>query len=296
MSITVAGVLFGYPEPVVGYPIQIKVTDADGRQVQKEFTFNNPDVPPGLEIIEATYGANGSTVNVASTLSSLIVNQALSMNVSNANLGGDLAFGSVKTLSVKYSTPSGLYLITVQEGSNLVIPSSSAQRLPQNSDEWRKSHLSSAYMSRLPVGDGWLWIPSSIVSDVPLKWWYVYDQDGDGLTLMQESAFGGDPFTPDAQTHGPSGSYDEGNFTYTFMCDAYRSDITYVVQSSADLVEWVDIAQSVAGAKTLAINGLSQVTDSGSGLREVIVKDTSSQTGNSRKFMRLKIIGPDLQG
>jgi len=294
MSLSVDGVLSGDPEPVVGYLMQIKVTDADGRQAQKEFTFNNPDVPPGLEIIEATYGANGSTVNVASTLSSLIANQALSMNVSNANLGGDPAPGSVKTLSAKYSTPSGLYLITVQEGSNLVIPSSSAQRLPQNSDEWRKSHLSSAYMSRLPVGDGWLWIPHSSVSDVPYKWWYVFDQDGDGLTLMQESAFGGDPFTPDAQTHGPSGSYDGDNFTYTFMCDAYRSDITYVVQSSEDVVQWVDIAQSVAGAKTLAINGLSQVTDSGSGLREVKVKDNTSRTNNARRFMRLKLIGPEL--
>jgi uncharacterized delta-60 repeat protein len=231
MSLSLDGVLSGDPEPVVGYLIQIKVTDADGRQAQKEFTFNNPDVPPGLEIIEATYGANGSTVNVASNLSSLIANQALSMNVSNANLGGDPAPGSVKTLSVKYSTPSGLYLITVQEGSNLVIPSSSAQRLPQNSDEWRKSHLSSAHMSRLLVGDSWIWIPGSIFTDVPYKWWYEYDIDGDGLTLMQESAFGGDPFVNDAQTQGPSGSYDGDNFTYSFMCDAYRNDITYVVQS-----------------------------------------------------------------
>ena len=293
MSLSVDGVLFGDPEPLVDYLIQIKVTDADGRQAQKEFTFNNPDVPPGLEIIEATYGANGSTVNVASTLSSLIANQALSMNVSNANLGGDPAPGSVKTLSVKYSTPSGLYLITVQEGSNLVIPSSSAQRLPQNSDEWRKSHLSSAYLSRLPYGDGWIWIPGSYFSQLHHLWWYVFDQDGDGLTLMQESAFGGDPFSPDAQTQGPSGSYDGDNFTYTFMCDAYRSDITYVVQSSEDLVQWVDIAQSVAGAKTQAINGLSQVTDPGSGLREVKVKDTTSRTNNARIFMRLKLIGPE---
>jgi len=293
MSLSVDGVLSGDPEPVVGYLIQIKVTDPDGKQAQKEFIFNNPDVPPGLEIIEATYGANGSTVNVASTLSSLIANQALSMNVSNANLGGDPAPGSVKTLSVKYSTPSGLYLITAQEGSNLVIPSSSAQRLPQNSDEWRKSHLSSAYLSRLPSGDGWIWIPGSFFTQLHHLWWYVFDQDGDGLTLMQESAFGGDPFSPDSQTQGPSGSYDGDNFTYTFMCDAYRSDITYVVQSSEDLVQWVDIAQSVAGAKTLAINGLSQVTDSGSGLREVKVKDTTSRTNNARRFMRLKLIGPE---
>ena len=293
MSITVDGVLFGDPEPVVGYPIQIKVTDADGRQAQKAFTFNNPDVPPGLEIIEATYGANGSTVNVATILSSLIANQALSINVNSANLGGDPAPGSVKTLSVKYSTPSGLYLITVQEGSNLVIPSSSAQRLPQNSDEWRKSHLSSAYMSRLLIGDSWIWIPGSIVSDVPYKWWYVYDQDGDGLSLMQESAFGGDPFVNDAQTKKPRGSYDGANLTYSFMCDAYRNDITYVVQSSSDLVEWVDIAQSVAGAKTQALNGMSEVTDSGSGLREVKVKDTTSRTNNARRFMRLKLIGPE---
>ena len=293
MSLSVDGVLFGDPEPLVDYLIQIKVTDADGRQAQKEFTFNNPDVPPGLEIIEATYGANGSTVNVASTLSSLIANQALSMNVSNTNLGGDPAPGLVKTLSVKYSTPSGLYLITAQEGSNLVIPSSSAQRLPQNSDEWRKSHLSSAYLSRLPKGDGWIWIPGSGNTGLHAYWWYIYDEDGDGLTLMQESAFGGDPFIPDAQTQGPSGSYDGDNFTYSFMCDAYRSDITYVVQSSEDLVQWVDIAQSVAGAKTQAINGLSQVTDSGSGLREVKVKDTTSRTNNARIFMRLKLIGPE---
>ncbi len=294
MSISVDGVLSGDPEPVVGYLMQIKVTDADGKQAQKEFIFNNPDVPPGLEIIEATYGANGgSTVNVASTLSSLIANQALSMNVSNANLGGDPAPGSVQTLSVKYSTPSGLYLITAQEGSNLVIPSSSAQRLPQNSHEWRKSHLSSAHMSRLLVGDSWIWIPGSVFTQLHHLWWYVFDQDGDGLTLMQESAFGGDPFSPDAHTQGPSGSYDGDNFTYTFMCDAYRSDITYVVQSSEDLVQWVDIAQSVAGAKTQAINGLSQVTDAGSGLREVQVKDTTSRTNNARIFMRLKLIGPE---
>ena len=175
----------------------------------------------------------------------------------------------------------------------MVIPSSSAQRLPQNSDEWRKSHLSSAYLSRLPSGDGWIWIPGSYSYQLHHLWWYVFDQDGDGLTLMQESAFGGDPFTSDAQTQGPSGSFDGDNFTYTFMCDAYRSDITYVVQSSEDLVQWVDIAQSVSGAKTQARNGLSQVTDSGSGLREVRVKDTTSRTNNARRFMRLKLIGPE---
>jgi hypothetical protein len=72
-----------------------------------------------------------------------------------------------------------------------------------------------------------------------------------------------------------------------------KHDITYVVQSSSDLVEWVDIAQSVAGAKTQALNGMSEVTDSGSGLREVKVKDTTSRTNNARRFMRLKLIGPE---
>lgn len=282
MALSVDGVLSGNPPPLVDYLIKIKVTDADGRQAQKDFTFNNPDIPPGLEIIEATYGANGSTVNVASTLSSLITNQSLSMNVSNTNLGGDPVPGSVKTLTVKYSMPSGLYLITTQEGSTLNIPSSYAQRLSQSSFEWANSHLSSSQKA--------IYLNPSAEKNI---YWYALDEDCDGLSLIQESAFGGDPFANDAQTKNPRGSYDGANLTYSFMCDAYRNDITYVVQSSLDLVQWVDIAQSVAGARTLAINGMSQVTDSGSGLREVNVKDTTSKADNTRAFMRLKIVGPN---
>jgi len=282
MALSVDGVLSGNPPPLVDYLIKIKVTDADGRQAQKDFTFNNPDIPPGLEIIEATYGANGSTVNVASTLSSLITNQSLSMNVSNTNLGGDPVPGSVKTLTVKYSMPSGLYLITTQEGSTLNIPSSYAQRLSQSSFEWANSHLSSSQKA--------IYLNPSAEKNI---YWYALDEDCDGLSLIQESAFGGDPFANDAQTKNPRGSYDGANLTYNFMCDAYRNDITYVVQCSSDLVQWVDIAQSVAGARTLAINGMSQVTDSGSGLREVNVKDTTSKADNTRAFMRLKIVGPN---
>lgn len=282
MAISVDGVLSGNPPPLVDYLIKIKVTDADGRQAQKDFIFDNPDIPPGLEIIEATYGANGSTVNVASTLSSLITNQSLSMNVSNTNLGGDPVPGSVKTLTVKYSMPSGLYLITTQEGSTLNLPSSYAQRLSQSSYEWANSHLSSSQKA--------IYLNPSAEKNI---FWYALDEDCDGLSLIQESAFGGEPFANDAQTKNPRGSYDGANLTYSFMCDAYRNDITYVVQSSSDLMQWVDIAQSVAGAKTLAINGMSQVTDSGLGLREVNVKDTTSKADNTRAFMRLKIVGPN---
>lgn len=65
------------------------------------------------------------------------------------------------------------------------------------------------------------------------------DPDGDGLNNLLEYALGLDPRSAsNANTPTVAASASEWTFTYTRPAD--RSDLTYVVQASADLVTWDD--------------------------------------------------------
>jgi hypothetical protein len=115
------------------------------------------------------------------------------------------------------------------------------------------------------------------------------DFDGDGLANLAEYALGGDPTQPDSQQHAPSGSLDSNHrLQFTFSCDASLTNITYTVQTSADLATWSDVARSIGGAATSAINSSGfLITDSGQNLRLVTV--TTPAVNEQKRFLRLQI-------
>lgn len=83
----------------------------------------------GLDIIEATYGANTTFRDVRSYVVSKIVNDTVNMQVSNSTLGGDPVFGAVKYLYIKYQNQSGTYGANLREGTTLRIPDATHTKL-----------------------------------------------------------------------------------------------------------------------------------------------------------------------
>lgn len=116
------------------------------------------------------------------------------------------------------------------------------------------------------------------------------DFDHDGVKNLLEYAFGGDPKVADATLVSPVAAMVGNALQITFSCDTGCNDITYTVQASETLAadSWIDIAQSVGGAQTVVIAGLSVVDDSGTGRRTVTVTDSTPITG-SKRFIRVKV-------
>jgi len=64
------------------------------------------------------------------------------------------------------------------------------------------------------------------------------DPDQDGLVNLAEYALGLDPLTSDAQVRAPAVSWDGTNWTFTWIRPTDRADVTYVAETSTDLVTW----------------------------------------------------------
>ena len=116
------------------------------------------------------------------------------------------------------------------------------------------------------------------------------DFDGDGLLNLLEYAFGTNPKTAD-----PSGIVADvtaNKMSISFPCNTACTDITYTVQSSSTLAGWSDIAASTGGAVALPIGSLSTVSDSGGGLRTVMVTDSADIPAGGRRFLRIRVTIP----
>jgi len=119
------------------------------------------------------------------------------------------------------------------------------------------------------------------------------DPDWDGVSNLREYALGGNPRVSDAATGCPVASYMAGEFLFSFQCDASRTDISYIVQASADLRSWKDVAISAGGAATLRTSGSEvRIRDSGIGRRPVTVSGFETATGGPLRFARIKVVGP----
>jgi hypothetical protein len=61
------------------------------------------------------------------------------------------------------------------------------------------------------------------------------------------------------------------------------------VSSTLALGSWTDIARSVGGGAVLPVGSLSEVSDTGTGLRTVSVTPSAALFPNGRGFFRVKI-------
>ena len=117
------------------------------------------------------------------------------------------------------------------------------------------------------------------------------DFDADGYANLLEYAFGGDPKIPDAAAMRLTPTFAGGKLTLSFNCDARCTDITYTVQASTSLEvdSWTDIATSVGGGTVLPVGSLSEVSDTGIGLRLASVTASAALFPAGRGFLRIMI-------
>lgn len=80
------------------------------------------DASGALEILHATYGAEGRRVDITERLRSFVNGNRLQFVVSNDSLGGDPAYGLHKQLRVIYRWQGIRYEAAAPEGATLVIP------------------------------------------------------------------------------------------------------------------------------------------------------------------------------
>lgn len=114
------------------------------------------------------------------------------------------------------------------------------------------------------------------------------DIDSDGLSTLEEYAFGGDPQIPSASS-APQGGISADHLQTTFARVA-PTDVTYLVQASDTLNPegWTTIATLAAGSTSWT--GVATVTETGSGAtRSVTVTDPETLTDNPSRFLRVVV-------
>ncbi|SKA99797.1 Glucose / Sorbosone dehydrogenase [Prosthecobacter debontii] len=121
------------------------------------------------------------------------------------------------------------------------------------------------------------------------------DLDNDGIFNLHEYAFGRSPWVKDEEpgltTSTQPGSAGSTLHILRFWRDSAATDLSYQLQTSADLVTWKTIATSLAGTTAIGSNGGVVLSDTpGTGtLRLVTVRETLAAGANSRRFVRLHV-------
>ena len=276
LSLSSDGILAGTLSEATSTSFVVAVSDSNGLITEKALALVSTNVPIGLKVIQATYGAGAAVVDVSSYVTAAIAGSSASIVVSNSTFGGDPAPGQVKTLWVTYQDHTGRYVISSREGTTLVFPSVTALKSPITFDQWRGTKFSSLQMF------------TQLVSAASS------DPDGDGFSNLLESAFGGDPLAPDNVLITPTYNLTGNVSQIRFICDAYRSDLIYTVQVSRDVSNensWEPLARSVAGGATQVLSNGVTVQDSKIGTREVSVAHTRALS-DTTLFYRVFVESP----
>ena len=112
------------------------------------------------------------------------------------------------------------------------------------------------------------------------------DSDGDGMTNLEERAFGGDSLMSDQRTSGPKAIRKGDGYEYiTFKRyqDSFNTGddrIEYIVETSQDLRTW-----DSSGAEL--VTGSS--TDLGGGMERVVYRSTSARPTGGKLFIRVRV-------
>ncbi|HVV00885.1 MAG TPA: sulfatase-like hydrolase/transferase, partial [Verrucomicrobiae bacterium] len=85
------------------------------------------------------------------------------------------------------------------------------------------------------------------------------DGDGDGLSRLDEYAFGGNPFAPDSQVAAISPAVAGGHLEITYRRRNTDPSLSFQLQSSADLRSWVALAGEEISVTPAALAGFDEV-------------------------------------
>lgn len=133
--------------------------------------------------------------------------------------------------------------------------------------------------------------------DKPIGFFFdeAADLDNDGISNRHEYAFGLSPVVADENSGFTistlPGSGSNTLHLLTFRRDSAATDLTYQLQTSADLINWTTIATSIAGTSALGSNGgsvLSDVVQTGT-IRLVTVQESLAPVVKTRRFVRLQV-------
>jgi hypothetical protein len=118
----------------------------------------------------------------------------------------------------------------------------------------------------------------------------VADPDGDGMKNLTEYGFTLDPKVP-GTSGGVTASVNAGGYLeIRFTRNTGRTDLTYTVEATSNLVTWTPIASSTGGAATVG-SGAHSVVESGAGaVKTVTVEDSQTAISGSPRFLRVKMV------
>jgi hypothetical protein len=176
-------------------------------------------------------------------------------------MGGDPAYGYVKTLYVLYQTYSGLFQTNVSENGFLQVPNGSAQELPMDYTQWTTSKFYSVGLTNANVS-------------APLG-----DPDGNGIPNLMKYALGMDPNVPSIAGLPQLSIITTNNnqfLTLSYYPNPYATNLEYVVEVSNDLINW----NSGSGYTY-------QLTPNGQ--TPVVVSDWYPMSANIQRFMHLRV-------
>ena len=118
------------------------------------------------------------------------------------------------------------------------------------------------------------------------------DSDGDGLTNLEERAFGGDSLMGDKRSSKPQAIRKNDGYEYiTFKRyqDAYNDgddQIEYIVETSRDLRSWTTDSDTTNGPLQVG-----NAVDVGGGMERVVYRSRQKRTDNGGKqlFIRVRV-------
>ena len=115
------------------------------------------------------------------------------------------------------------------------------------------------------------------------------DPDRDGSVNLAEYGLSLDPKVPTGGGGAMTRINNSGYLEIQFVRNIERTDLTYTVQASANLVTWTPIA-SISGGGVAVVSGAHSLAETGAGTtRTVTVEDSQTTSSGSPRFLRIKL-------
>jgi hypothetical protein len=184
------------------------------------------------------------------------------------------ATGSVLSVNEAKPSDSGSYRVRVSNGFGFAISQTAIVTVTTSYDSWKDLHFTPQEIASGRADDD-------------------ADFNGDGIFNLMEYAFGRDPRTGAGGSLPSPAKNSSGNrLRIEFVRDSGKPDITYTVETTADLSGWEPIARSAAGNPTVTLGAAGPITEAGASLKNVTVEDGSPISSQERRFMRVRVSRP----